>query len=97
MDVTDFHILEPHPFSPKWFSHKFKGPGLGYEICVCIQTGDIAWWNGSFAAGEWPDLSIARYILINMLDEDEMAVADGAYCDGFNYFPTPTGLNNLLK
>ena len=70
---------------------------MRYEICVCIQTGDIVWWNGPFAAGEWPDLSIARHRLINMLDEDEMAVADGAYCDGFVYFHTPTGLNNLLK
>ena len=34
LDGTDFRIQEPTPFDPKWFSHKFKGPGLRYEIGV---------------------------------------------------------------
>ena len=30
LDGTDFEIFEPEPFVS--FSHKFKGPGLRYEI-----------------------------------------------------------------
>ena len=41
VDGIDFRINEPKPFSKKWYSHKFHGPGLRYEIGVCIQTGDI--------------------------------------------------------
>jgi hypothetical protein len=28
VDGTDFRIHEPSPFSPRWYSHKFKGAGL---------------------------------------------------------------------
>lgn len=41
LDGADFKIEEPTPFSPKWFSHKFKGPGLRYEVGLCIRTGYI--------------------------------------------------------
>ena len=55
VDGTDFRIQEPSPFDPKWYSHKFRGPGLRYEIGVCIKTGWIVWVNGPFPAGAWPD------------------------------------------
>ena len=55
MDGVDFEIQEPFPFkkdySEKWFSHKFKGPGLRYEILVCIQTGDIVSVSELFPCG----------------------------------------------
>jgi hypothetical protein len=45
VDGTDYPIKELCPFSKKWFSHKFKGPGLQYdsEVAVCIncQTGTL--------------------------------------------------------
>lgn len=31
--------MEPSPFDPKWFSHKFVGPGLRYEVGVFYQVG----------------------------------------------------------
>ena len=34
LDGTDFRIPEPTVFDPKWFSHKFNGPGLRYEIAL---------------------------------------------------------------
>ena len=52
--------MEPSPFSPKWFSHKFRGPGIRYELALCIRTGDIVWAYGGFPCGEWPDLKLAR-------------------------------------
>jgi len=51
IDGTDFEILEPTPFDKQWYSHKFKGPGLCYEITVCIKTGWIVAFSGPFEAG----------------------------------------------
>ena len=41
VDGTDLHIQEPAPFNLKLYSHKFKGPGLHYEIGVCIKWGGL--------------------------------------------------------
>jgi hypothetical protein len=94
VDGTDFQIFEPTPFDPKWYSHKFKGPGVRYEIGICIQTGWIVWVNGPFPCGSWPDLRIARDWLIYELEAGEMYCADGGYLDGNQYSVTPNGLNN---
>lgn len=94
IDGTDFRIREPSPFDPKWFSHKFHGPGVRYEVGVCIQTGWIVWTNGPFPCGEMNDLQIARSWLIFELDENEKYLADGGYRDGGQYSETPNGLNN---
>jgi DDE superfamily endonuclease len=98
VDGTDFRIMEPHPFDPKWLSEKFNGPGVKYEVGVCIQTGWIVHVNGPFPCGQWHDLTVARdslcYKLAGSEFEDEMAVADGGYQDGYEFFETPTGHNN---
>jgi hypothetical protein len=39
VDGTDFRINKPTDFSTKWFSHKFKGPGLRYEVVISIKGG----------------------------------------------------------
>jgi hypothetical protein len=41
VDGRDFQIFEPEPFDSKWFSQKFKGPGLGYEIDLSLEGCDI--------------------------------------------------------
>jgi hypothetical protein len=97
VDGTDFRIMEPSPFEPKWLSEKFNGPGVKYEVAVCIQTGWIVHTNGPYPCGEWHDLTVARDDLCYKLadsEEDEMALADGGYADGYNFFETPTGHNN---
>ena len=81
VDGTDFQIYEPSPFSTEWFSHKFDGPGLRYEIAVCINTGDIVWFNGPFPAGSHADVTIFRRNLKLMLGPTEMVVADAGYRD----------------
>jgi hypothetical protein len=93
VDGTDCPIQEPSPFSPGWYSHKFKGPGVRYEVAVCIQTGWIVWVNGPYPCGNWPDLKIARHWLIHELAPGEKFVADGGYRDGGVFADTPTGLN----
>jgi len=67
VDGTDFRIQQQTPFSKRWHSFKFKGPGLRCEAAVCIQTGDIVWTNGPFAPGENPDISTFRRALKQML------------------------------
>jgi hypothetical protein len=36
VDGTYFRINEPTDFSTKWFSHKFKGPGVRYQVAISI-------------------------------------------------------------
>ena len=79
IDGTDFRIYEPEVFSPDWYSHKFKGPGLRYEIGVALNTGDVVWINGPFRCGEWTDIKIFRDDLIKYLDENERVEADDGY------------------
>ena len=82
--------MEPTEFSPKWFSHKFRGPGLRYEIALSIATGNIVWAHGGYPCGEWPDLRLARDAFIGRLAIGEMALADGGYRD-HQYFINPNG------
>jgi DDE superfamily endonuclease len=98
VDGTDFRIMEPSPFDPKWLSEKFNGPGVKYEVAVCIQTGWIVHTNGPYPCGQWHDLTVARddlcYKIADSVDRNEMALADGGYADGYHFFETPTGHNN---
>jgi hypothetical protein len=89
VDGTDFKIYEPTPFSSKWWSHKFNGPGLRYEIGVCIQTGWIVWVNGPFPCGSFPDLKIAKQNLFHELDRGEKVICDRGYKLGGRYVDFP--------
>ena len=79
VDGTVFRIHEPQPFNKRWFTKKFKGPGVRYEVGIYIQTGVIVWINGPFPCGEWPDLKIALSSLVHMFEEDECEIADNGY------------------
>jgi len=79
VDGTDCPIQEPSPFSRKWWSHKFNGPGLRYEVGVCIQTGDIVWVNGAYPCGRWTDLRIFRHRLKAFLLPNELVEVDKGY------------------
>jgi hypothetical protein len=50
IDGTDFSIYEPAPFSTEWFSHKFKGPGVRYELAISIRGGNTVHIHGPFPA-----------------------------------------------
>ena len=58
LDGTDCPINEPRPFNRLWWTKKFNGPGVRYEIALNIRTGEICWINGPFQCGPWPDGSI---------------------------------------
>jgi hypothetical protein len=59
-----------------------NGPGVRYEIGICIQTGVPVWTNGPYPFGSWPDLRIAPHALVDAFDPGEYYIADGGYRDG---------------
>lgn len=79
VDGTDFPINEPSPFWDGWFSYKFHGAGLRYEVAVCIATGDIVWVNGPYPPGRFPDMKIFKLHLKQMLLPWEMVEVDAGY------------------
>lgn len=93
VDGTDCPINEPSPFSPRWYSHKMNGPGVRYEVGVCIQTSWIVWVSGPYPCGAWSDYRISRESLVWHLAQGEKFLADGGYRDGGLYAETPTGAN----
>jgi len=76
---TDFRISEPLPFNKKWFSHKFRGAGLRYEVGLCIESGLRAWCYGTFPVGSWPDLKIFEHGLLHIMEEGEKVITDKGY------------------
>jgi hypothetical protein len=58
IDGVNFAIQGPKPFSAGWYSHKFSGLGIRYELASCIHTGDIVSFTGPFKCGKWPDILI---------------------------------------
>ncbi|GKZ00550.1 hypothetical protein MPSEU_001007400 [Mayamaea pseudoterrestris] len=79
VDGTDFRIQQFQPFWKGWYSHKFNGPGLRWEVALCIRTGHIVWISGPFPCGEWPDIKIFRQALKGMLGQGERVEADDGY------------------
>jgi len=51
--------------------HKSKESGLRYEISLDILTGDIVSVMGPSPCGDWPDIDIFRWGLLQMLDPNE--------------------------
>ena len=71
--------IEKH--GKRWFSHKFKKPGVRYEVAVGIASGDIVSIVGPFPCGEYPDIKIFRMVLKHDLDDAERVEADKGYQD----------------
>ena len=94
VDRTDFSIQGPIHFNPKWYSHKFKGPGLHYEIDVCIKTGWIVWVNGYFLVGEWPDYKIEWSGTSHCFYDHQCYVGDGGLYNGQQWPEMPTRHSN---
>jgi hypothetical protein len=51
VDGTHCHIFEPRtdPRS-KWYSHKFNGPGVAYEVVIALHSNNVISVRGSFPA-----------------------------------------------
>ena len=60
VDGTHCPIMEPRcDPSSKWYSHKFNGPGLAYELAIAIHRDKVVWINGPFPASTH-DITIFR-------------------------------------
>ncbi len=46
---------------------------------LCINTGDICWWNGPYEPGIWNDEMIFKDALMSMLEYGERCETDGGY------------------
>ena len=77
VDGTDFRIQSGYGRS--FFSQKFRGSGLRYEVALCILTGHIVWINGPYEPGIWNDITIFRNSLISFLGPNERVEADDGY------------------
>lgn len=98
-DGVDFEIVEPWPYnrhiSKRWYSHKFKGPGIRYEIGLAIQTGDIVKIAGPYPCGDWPDIKIFKLETVPELDKNERVEADAGYASlDPEYTKTPEGVSS---
>ena len=99
LDGVDFPINETYPFDKKLYSHKLNGPGIRYDVGICIRTGNIVYWSGGDKAGKYDDLSLARRGICRLLNPGEKVLADKGYRDA-RYFVYPTNIrgdNSLLK
>ena len=81
MDGTDLRIYEPTSVDAKWFSNKFNGPGLRYELALSIASGSIVWAQGPFPCGTHSDLQIFRRESKHYLKSEEFVLAEKRYRD----------------
>jgi DDE superfamily endonuclease len=81
VDGIDFQIAEPlkNGFSSVWYSQKWNGPGIKYEIATCIKTGKIVWINGPFPCARFNDLQLYRIGLKGQLTTGERVWGDLGY------------------
>lgn len=80
MDGTDCPIEEPRPFSTTWFSHKFKGAALKYEIGVDMD-GNIVWISTPYRGGV-NDKTIFKRGLESVIPVGYLAIANQGYTAG---------------
>lgn len=77
VDGTDCPINEPTPFNRNWFSHKFKGASIKYEIGIDLQ-GNFAWVSPPYR-GSAGDSTIFKRQLRQLIPQDYAAIVDSAY------------------
>ena len=89
VDTTDFAVEVSR--GKQWFSHKFTGAGLRYEVGLAILTGDIVWIQGPLPCGDcWNDITIFWLAIMHYLDENERVEADDGYIgEAPKYVKTP--------
>jgi hypothetical protein len=67
----------------RYYSYKFQGPALRYEVAVLILSSDIVWVAGPYLPGVWNDLMIFWHGLKGMLLVGERVEADDGYLAEF--------------
>ena len=77
--------------STKWYSKKFNGPGLVYELGIAIHHNNLVWVNGPFPAGknDWSIFSMENGLMAK-IPQGKKAVGDG----GYTYNPSKISIRN---
>ena len=85
VDGVHFPIREPRrEASAGWYSHKFNGPGLAYELALSIHTDQLVWIRGPFPASR-PDINIFREEgLEDAIPEGKLAIGDSGYSAAYD-------------
>ena len=73
-------MYEPWPFMIDMYSEKNNGPGLKYELTMCIKTGHIVRINGPFPVGAHNDGTVFKNTLTHLLCDEEVVEVDIEYC-----------------
>jgi hypothetical protein len=66
-------IHELQLLNPKYFLHKLSGPGLKYEIGICILTGWIVWYNRPFLTGK-QDVNMVGLVFASIWKKKEIEI-----------------------
>ena len=96
VDGTDCPVFEPYPFKSSMFSHKLNGPGLKYEVAVCLKTAKIVWINGPFE-GSKNDGTIFRQGLSTLLYPEEAVEVDRGYLGDDKMKGPSMGMNSRKR
>ena len=82
VDGVHCPIWEPtHPTlskNTKFYSHKFKGPALDYEIGISLYENKVVWVNDPFKASKY-DITIFRSALKAKIPKGKLVIADLGY------------------
>lgn len=78
VDGVHFPIPRQDAVGGSYYSHKFKGGGLTYEIAICMRSDDIVSFNGPFPAAKH-DLTMFRSSLKTKLLPWEKVRGDKGY------------------
>lgn len=62
------------------YSHKFNGPGVGYQLALSLFTSDLVYLKGPSPAGE-PDVTEYQAELKAMIPDGKKVIVDGGYKD----------------
>jgi hypothetical protein len=76
VDCLDCPCSEPFPAVKSIYSKKFNGPGIKYEVGICIKTGHIVWINGPFPAGNSEKTIFRNGLLLELADPWELVECD---------------------
>lgn len=100
IDCTDCPIEEPQPWTSKWYSHKFEGPAIKYEIATSF-AGDVAWGSEPYRGGKG-DREIFQDRLQGLTPENCVNLVDLGYVkDGLakvtHIRPTDSAADRKLK
>lgn len=93
VDGTDCLVFEPWPFSKAMYSHKMNGPGVKYEVAVCLKAGRRVWTNGPFV-GSKNDGTIFKEGLSLQLHDEEAVEVDGEYGGDNKMKPPGLGMDS---